>query len=180
MVSHWKGMTFTRGRLLTVGVVVGLVLLGAALPYLTMQYQDYRSAVVQSTERLFGAADLVGGFDPTYFPTYEPRERDRLILALNVIAAAPGIQQVASVVAVFTAWGLFFDEINKFLWWPLHFSGYGLLVVPLPLFIGLGMLRSADVTISVGPGWIPSVLAGIVVLAVTFPARKRLDTYGGM
>lgn len=133
-------------------MIVGLVVLGFALPYLTMQYQDYSSAVVQSTERLPGAAALVGGFDPTYFPTYEPSERDQLNLALNVIAAGPSI----------------------------HLSGYALVVVPLPLFLGLSMLRSGDVSISVGPGWVPGVLLGITVLAVSFPARKRLDTYGGV
>jgi hypothetical protein len=29
--------------------------------------------------------------------------------------------------------GLFFDEINKFFWWPLHLSGYLLVLVPIPL-----------------------------------------------
>jgi hypothetical protein len=48
------------------------------------------------------------------------------------------------------------------------------------LFVGLYLVRATRVTISVGPAWVPAVLAGILVLVVTFRARSRLDTYGGI
>jgi hypothetical protein len=40
-----------------------------------------------------------------------------------VLDAVLGVQQLGSLLAAATCWGLFFDEINKFLWWPLHLSG---------------------------------------------------------
>jgi hypothetical protein len=101
-------------------------------------------------------------------------------LAFNVIGVAPGLQEIGTVVAAVTCWGLFFDEINKFLWWPLHLSGYVLVVVPIPLLVGLYMLRASRVTVSVGPAWVPAVLAGLLILVVTFRARSRIDSYGGV
>ena len=68
--------------------------------------------------------------------------RPQINLAFNVIGLAP-TQQIGTLVAAATCWGLFFDEINKFFWWPLHLSGYLLIAVPLPLFIGLNLLRAA-------------------------------------
>jgi hypothetical protein len=41
-------------------------------------------------------------------------------LAFNVIGLAPGLQEIGTLVAATTCWGLLFDEINKFFWWPLH------------------------------------------------------------
>jgi hypothetical protein len=93
---------------------------------------------------------------------------------------SPGLQEVGTLVVAATCWGLFFDEINRFFWWPLHLSGYLLVVVPLPLFVGLYLLRVSRVTLSAGPGWVPAVLAGILVLVVTFRPRSRIDTYGGI
>jgi hypothetical protein len=58
-------------------------------------------------------------------------------VAGHVQLFAPGLQEIGTLVAAATCWGLFFDEINKFFWWPLHLSGYLLVVVPIPLFIGL-------------------------------------------
>lgn len=100
--------------------------------------------------------------------------------AFNVIGAAPGLQQLGSLLAAATCWGLFFDEINKLLWWPLHLSGYLLVAVPLPLFVGLDQVRANRVTIDLGPGWLPAVLAGVLILVWTFRARGRIDTYGGV
>jgi hypothetical protein len=71
--------------------------------------------------------------------------RSQMNLAFNVIGLGPGLQEVGTLVAAATCWGLFFDEINKFFWWPLHLSGYVLVVVPIPhpLFVGLYLLRAA-------------------------------------
>jgi len=66
------------------------------------------------------------------------------------------------------------------LWWPLHLSGYRLVLVPLPLFVGLYLLRTNRVAVSAGPGWVPAVFAGVLVLVVTFRARSRIDSYGGI
>ena len=180
MAVSWRGLTFTPGRITQVSAIVVLLLLGAVLPYLTMLYINYASELEQSTERLFGAADLVARLDPTYLPVPDTTERGGLTLALNVFGAGPALQQVATVVAVATCWGLFYNEINKFWWWPLHLSSYLLMLVPLPLFVGLRMLRSLGVTVSVGPGWLPAVLAGILVFVLTLRVRDRVDTYSGI
>ena len=57
---------------------------------------------------------------------------------------------------------------------------YLLVVVPIPLFIGLHLLRASRVVVSAGPAWVPAVLAGLLILIVTFRARSRIDTYRGI
>lgn len=180
ILMHWRGITITRGRAAQVGGLLVLLLLGAVLPYVTMEHYDARTELVRSTARLFGAGGLLNGIDPSYMPSYDVAVRPQMNLAFNVIGLAPGLQEIGTLVAAATCWGLFFDEINKFFWWPLHLSGYLLVVVPLPLFVGLYLLRASRVTVSAGPGWVPAVLAGILVLVVTFRARNRIDTYGSI
>lgn len=179
ILFRWRGATVTRGRVLQVGAVLLLLLLGVTLPYLSLDHLDQSFAPVRSAARVLGAGTLLA-LDPTYFPSYTPDTREAFNLAFNVAGVAPVLQQLGSLLAVATVWGLFFDEINKFLWWPLHLSGYLLVAVPVPLFIGAGMVRETGVTIGVGPGWVASVLAGVVILAVTLRSRDRIDTYGGV
>lgn len=76
------------------------------------------------------------------------------------------------------SWSLAQDELNKFFWWPLHLSGWLLSLGFVPLLVGLRMLRQTNITITLGPAWIPLTAAGVVVLISTFAARGRLDTYG--
>ena len=177
---HWRGLTITWQRAVQVGGLLILLVLGAVLPYVTMEYYNARTELVRSTAQLFGAGGLLSGIDPSYLPSYDVAVRSQMNLAFNVIGVAPGLQEVGTVVAAATCWGLFFDEINKFLWWPLHLSGYLLVLVPLPLFVGLHLLRATRVTVSVGPAWVPAVLAGVLILTATFRARSRIDSYGGI
>jgi hypothetical protein len=97
-----------------------------------MEHYNARIEVVRSTARLFGAGGLLNGIDPSLLPSYEAAMRSQMNLAFNVIGLGPGLQEVGTLVAAATCWGLFFDEINKFFWWPLHLSGYVLVVVPIP------------------------------------------------
>jgi hypothetical protein len=155
-------------------------LLGALLPYLTLEHYNGRFEVVLTTAQLFGAGSLLNGMDPTFLPSYDLAIRSEMNIAFNVIGLAPGLQELGSLLAAATCWGLFFDEINKFLWWPLHLSGYLLIAIPLPLFVGLNLVRANGVTIDLGPGWVPAFLAGVLILIWTFRARGRIDTYGGV
>jgi hypothetical protein len=180
ILMHWRGLTITRKRAAQVGGLLVLLILGTVLPYVTMEHYNARTELVRSTARLFGAGGLLNGMDPSYMPSYDVVVRSRMNLAFNVIGLAPGLQEIGTLVTAATCWGLFFDEINKFFWWPLHLSGYLLVVVPLPLFIGLYLLRANRVVVSAGPGWVPAVLAGLLVLVVTFRARSRIDSYGGI
>jgi hypothetical protein len=180
ILLRWRGVTITQERAVQVGGLRVLLVLGTVLPYVTMEHYNARTELVRSTARLFGAGGLLNGIDPSYMPSYDVVVRSRMNLAFNVIGLGPGLQEIGTMVAAATCWGLFFDEINKFFWWPLHLSGYLLVIVPLPLFVGLYLLRASRVTISAGPGWVPAVLAGILVLVVTFRARSRIDTYGGI
>ena len=175
-----RGVTITQGRAMQVGGVLLALLLGAVLPYLTMEHYDGRFELVRTTVRLIGAGGLLNGTDPTFLPSYDIVVRSEMNTAFNVIGAAPGLQQLGSLLAVATCWGLFFDEINKFLWWPLHVSGYLLVAVPLPLFVGLDLVRTNRITIDLGPGWVPAFLAGVLILIWTLRARGRIDTYGGV
>jgi hypothetical protein len=175
-----RGVTITYGRALQVGGVLLALLLGAVLPYVTMEHYDGRFEVVRTTVRLLGAGGLLNGTDPIFLPSYDSAVRSEMNTAFNVIGVAPGLQQLGSLLAAATCWGLFFDEINKFLWWPLDLSGYLLVAIPLPLFVGLALVRANQVTIDLGPGWVPAVLAGVLILVWSFRARSRIDTYGGV
>ena len=90
------------------------------------------------------------------------------------------MQQIGAVIAVATSWSLLQEEINKFFWWPFHLSSYLLILGPIPLLIGLSMLREQQVSIDLGPGWIPIAVAGVIILVITLRARSRLDTYGSI
>ena len=118
--------------------------------------------------------------DATYLPSYNPEIRPDFNVAFNVLGIGPTLQIFGSLVAAATCWGLFYDEINKFFWWPLHLSSYLLIAVPIPLFIGLGMVRGLGVNATIDVGWIPAVLAGVLIVVVTLRARDRIDTYGGV
>lgn len=172
-----RGVTLTRDRVVPAAASVVLVVGGALLPYLRMQYLDFAVQLVDARLTLFPSATLVRGIDPLWLPA---TELDRLPLALNVFNLGASMHQVGAVVAVLLCWALFADEINKFFWWPLHLAGWLLALGAVPLLAGLGMLRSAGVVVGLGVGWVPLTLAGVVILVSTFGARSRLDTYGGI
>jgi hypothetical protein len=179
VLVRWGGATVTGARALQVGGILVLLLFGVVLPYLTVEHFDASFAVVRDTATLSSAGDLTG-LDPTYLPSYDPAVRPDFNVAFNVLGIGPTSQIFASLVAAVSCWGLFYDEINKFFWWPLHLSSYLLIAVPIPLFVGLNMVGDLRVDASLGLGWIPAVLAGVLILVVTLRARGRIDTYGGV
>ncbi len=170
-------MTLSRDRVLPAVVSVVLVGVGAVLLYVRMQYLNFSVQLVEARLTLFPGATFVRGVDPLWLPAADP---DRLPLALNVFNLGAAMHQIGAVVAVLLCWALLPDEINKFFWWPLHLSGWLLSLGFLPLWGGLGMLRSAGVVVGLGVGWVPLTLAGVVVLISTFRAHSRLDSYGGI
>lgn len=179
VLLRWRGATVTGARALQVGGTLVLLLLGVVSPYLTLEHFDQSIADVRDTASLTGAGDLTA-LDPTYFPSYDPAVRPDFNVAFNVLRVAPTLQIFGGLVAAVTCGGLLYDEINKFFWWPLHLSSYLLIAVPVPLFIGLDLVRDLRVEVSLGPGWIPAALAGVVILVVTLRARSRIDSYGGV
>ena len=156
-----------------------LLALGLLLPYVTVAYLDDAMQLVQTTVRVGGAANLFGGIEPTNLPSFSETRIAQINTGFNVLAAAPGLQEVASVVALLTCWGLVVEEINKVLWWVLHLSAYPLIVVPVPLFAGLHLVREAGAAVTLAPGWTPAPVAGVLLLVFTLRARHRIDTYGG-
>jgi hypothetical protein len=179
VLLRWSGARVTTGRALQVGGILLLLLLGVVLPYLTLEHFDESFAAVTETASLSGAGELTG-LDATYLPSYNPEVRPDFNVAFNVLGIGPTLQIFGSLLAAVSCWGLFYDEINKFFWWPLHLSSYVLIAVPIFLFIGLGMVRGLGVNAGIGPGWIPATLAGVLILVVTLRARGRIDTYGGV
>ena len=171
-----KGFSFSRNRVLQVSAIVILAILGMALPYLTMVWWNSASEIDVFRGSLTASANFVGGLEPLDLPDYSPGEKSqRIVFALNVIAAGPSLHQIGAVVAIITAACLFQDEINKFFWWPLHLSGWLLAVGFIPLFIGAALLSREGVELSVLPAWIALTLAGILVLVCTFKSRHRID-----
>ena len=114
------------------GALLLLLLLGVVLPYVTLTYIDASSVPVTGRPRLFGAAGLLGGVDPTYLPGYRQEIRSAYNLALNFAAAGPGLQQIGTVVALLSCWALLTEEINRIAWWFLHLSAYPLLLAAGP------------------------------------------------
>jgi hypothetical protein len=175
------GFTLTRPRVLTVAAILALVLIGSLLPYLSMPYITFSVEPAVMNGSLFPAADFVRGIEPRWLPNFTPGPvSDRIDLALQVLNLGPSLQQAGVVIGVLSCVALFQDEINKFLWWPLHLSGWLLAVSVVPLFVGIYLLRQADVVISLKVGWVPLVLAGVLILVATFRARSRIDTYGSI
>jgi len=135
---HWHGLTITWERAAQVGGLLVLLVLGAVLPYVTLEHFNARTELVQSTAQLFGAAGVLNAIDPTYLPSYDVAVRSQMNLAFNVIGLAPVLQEIGT------------------------------------------LLRANRVVVSAGPAWVPAVLAGFLILIVTFRARSRIDTYRGI
>ena len=180
VAAKWRGLTFTRERVVGVAAIVVLIVLGVVLPYMTITYINDASESVVGRERLAGAGDLIGGIDPTYLPGYLITLRHAFTLGLNVVSIGIGMQQIGSIITVASVVGQFFDEINKFLWWPLHLAGYLLVLTPVPLFIGVHLLQVQHIPVQLGPAWVPALLAGVIALVMTFRSWKRIDSYGGI
>ncbi|WP_375424917.1 hypothetical protein [uncultured Friedmanniella sp.] len=179
--SRVTGFSFTRSRIVPVVGLLALIVLGSLLPYLAMPYINYAAELAQENASLFPAATFIRGVDPLWLPGYQPGPATATIqLALTMFNLGPSFQQIGVVVAVLFCWALFQDEINKFFWWPLHLSGWLLALAPVPLFVGLHQLHSADVDITVRIGWLPVALAGVLILVATFRARSRIDTYASI
>jgi hypothetical protein len=103
--ARWRGLTVTWERAAQVGGLLVLLVLGAVLPYVTMEHYNARTELAQSTARLFGAAEVLNGIDPSYMPSYDVAVRSQMNLAFNVIGFAPGLQEIGTLVAAATCWG---------------------------------------------------------------------------
>jgi hypothetical protein len=115
ILMHWRGLTITRERAAQVGGLLVLLDPRDGLADVTMEHYNARTELVRSTARLFGAGGLLNGMDPSYMPSYDVVVRSRMNLAFNVIGLAPGLQEIGTLVAAATCWGLFFDEIKQVL-----------------------------------------------------------------
>jgi hypothetical protein len=172
--------TFTRGRIIQVAVIVVLGVVGAVLPYLTLAYQDFSSQLIRPTHALFKAADMMGRLDLGYLPAADKVGQNALSPGVDVIHLGARAQQVGLIAAIVTSAALFMDEVNKFLWWGLHLSGWVLALGGIALLIGVNMLASTGTDVHAGIGWLPLALAGVVAIVFTFRSHKRLDTYRGL
>jgi len=63
ILVHWRGLTITWERAAQVGGLLVLLVLGAVLPYVTMEHYNTRTELVQSISRLFGAAEVLNRID---------------------------------------------------------------------------------------------------------------------
>lgn len=169
---------FTRGRIAQVVAIVAVGITGAFLPYLFLVYENYTSEVVRATYPLWPAAGLLSVLNLTYLPS-AAESLDQLQRGVDLMSLGAHAHQVGLVMAVLTAWGLFMDEINKFLWWPLHLAGWILSLGTFALIIGWLLLRAVQVDVQILVGWVPLLAAGILTLVFTFRSRSRIDTYRG-
>ena len=168
--------SFSRARALQVIGIVVLVIVGVALPYLAMVWQNPASEIVVFRGSLFPSVDFVGGLEPLDLPDYSPGEKaQQITLALNVMSAGPSLHQIGAVVAIITVACLFQNEINKWWWWPLHLAGWLLAVAFIPLLVGAALLSLQEVEYTVLPAWVMLTGAGVVVLVCTFKSRHRID-----
>ncbi|HEY5980017.1 MAG TPA: hypothetical protein VIT41_10320 [Microlunatus sp.] len=174
-------LTLDRSRLVQVALPLVVGALGCLLTYLTITSLNAQIEPVTLTQRLWGAADLARSLDPTDVPSfYTGSDPDALGRWLNTFSIALTLQQVGVVVGLVTLVALLMDEINKFFFWPLHVAGWVLVLSTVPLWLGAVQLGRLGVALRLGPGWLPLLLAGALVLVFTFRARLRIDTYGGV
>lgn len=171
--------TFTVLRIVQVAIIVILPLIGVALPYLTLGYQNYASESVNVTEPLFPVAQLIRTLNVQYVPSLTDVSPDDIQRGVDLLAFGTTAHQVALFTAIFTCWGLFMDEINKFLWWPLHLSGWVMILGTAAVWAGVIWWQGRGVDVALGPGWLPFTLGGLAILVITFRTRGRLDTYRG-
>ncbi|HSU37682.1 MAG TPA: hypothetical protein VLJ88_18670 [Propionibacteriaceae bacterium] len=176
---HVKGFTFTRQSVIPVVVIVVLIVTGCLLPYLSMQYLNQTIEVTEFRGTLFPGAQFIRGIQNEYLPPFYNGIQD-MSAGLNWANLGASMQQIGSVLAVGSVWCVLQEEINKFFWWPMHLSSYLLTLGPIPLLIGAAMLREQTVVISIGPGWIPVAVAGILLFLLSLRARRRLDSYAGI
>ena len=162
--------TFTRERIVQVAAVVVVGVIGALLPYMTLVYENYFSEVVQETFSLWPAADRLGLLNLVYLPS-GAENPDQLQRGVDFMHLGARAHQVGLVLAVLTVWGLFMDEINKFLWWPLHIAGWILVVGTVALVIGWQLLIAVQVDVAILFGWVPLLIAGVLALIFTFRCR---------
>lgn len=174
-------ITLDRSRLAQVAAPLVIGALGCLLPALTITSLNARIEPVTVTRALWGAADLARGLDPTEVPSfYTGADPDALGRWLNVFSMGLTLQQVGVVVALVTLVALLMDEINKFLFWPLHLAGWVLTLTTVPLWLGAVRLADLGVDVRLGPAWVTLLGAGVLLLVLTFRARTRVDTYGGV
>jgi hypothetical protein len=174
-----KGFVLTPRSVIPVVVIVVLIVTGCLLPYLSMQYLTQTIEVAEFRGTLFPGAQFVRGIQNEYLPPFYNGIQD-MSAGLNWTNLGASMQQIGSVLAVGSVWCVLQEEINKFFWWPMHLSSYLLTLGPIPLLIGASMLREQTVVISIGPGWIPVAVAGILTFLLSLRARRRLDTYAGI
>ena len=174
-------LTLDRSRLIQVAVPLGLGVLGCLLPYLTITSLNTQIEPVTVTRGLWGAAGLARSLDPTEMPSfYTGADPGALGTWLNVFSVAVTLQQVGVVVGLVTLVALLMDEINTFLFWPLHLAGWVLVLATALLWLGAVRLGALGVDALLGPAWAVLALTGLVLLVLTFRARTRIDSYGGV
>src|SRR5215207_5881244 len=84
------GFSFSRARVLQVIGIVVMVIVGVALPYLAMVWQNPASEIVVFRGSLFPSANFVGGLEPLDLPDNSPGEKaQQITLALNVMSVGP-------------------------------------------------------------------------------------------
>ena len=174
-----KGFALTRQSVIPVVVIVVLIVTGSLMPYLSMQYLTQTIEVDEFRGTLFPGAQFIRGIQNEYLPPFYNGIQD-MSAGLNWTNLGASMQQIGSVLAIGSIWCVLQEEINKFFWWPMHLSSYLLTLGPIPLLIGASMLREQTVVISIGPGWIPVAVAGLLVFLLSLRARRRLDTYAGI
>ncbi len=176
---HRAPFTVTVPRLIEVVGIVVVSLIGVFLPYLTLAYENFASQLMRVTESLFPAARTIRVLSIQYLPGRPDVDPDALQRGIDLLAFGTSAHQVGLIVAILTCWGLFMDEINKFLWWPLHISGWILVAGTIGVWAGVLWLQSLGVDIHLQFGWVPLLIAGLGILVITFRARSRIDTYRG-
>ncbi len=175
-----RAYTITRPRIVTVVIVAVAGVVGALLPYLTVTYLDFTSQQVRPTHALFPTTKMLSTMDIGYFPSSGRANADTIGHGIALLQLGSTMQEIGTVVAVITVFGIFMNEINKFIWWPLLVSGFLLVLGPVFVFLGAHAMTSANVALSVRFGWILLVLTGAFVIVTALRNRSRLDSYRGV
>ncbi len=175
-----RAYTITRGRVLIVAAVIVVCVVGALLPYLTVTYLNFTSEIIRPTHALFPTTSMLSTMDIGYFPSADRASLNDLQHGIDLLQLGATMQEVGLVVSILAVSCIFMNEINKFFWWPLVVAGFLLVLGPVAFFFGAHLMGEVGVDIDVRYGWIPLLLAGLLVIVTALRNRSRLDSYRGV
>ena len=153
-------------RLLVTLVIGALVLLSVVLPHVAVTSSDWPRSLIPAGLYFLNAQPSMLGPGVA---------ASQLITALTVTYLGLGFHQLGALLALLTFWLLAADDMNRWLYRLLVISGWMLTLCVPPVLIGSRLLDRAGVPATPGWAWLPTLLAGVLIIVACRRSRDRID-----